>query len=374
MLSRRLAKQGYNVTKASSGAEALELIEENKTDLVLLDIMMPVMDGFEALSRIRKTRSPSELPVIMATAKDEGEAVIKALEMGANDYVTKPFDYPVVKSRVATQVALKRAHDKLESSHARMANDLAAAARIQASLLPQGEPDVDNYRFAWRYRPCDELAGDALNIQKLENGQVLFYLIDVCGHGVPAALLSVSVVHTLHAAPHPSSVVWRPKSDDSGYDLETPGQVAQRLNELYPIMDNGGLFFAIIYGLLDPQTRSLRIVVAGQPLPARRRSDVTAEMVGVSNPPIGMIDDLDFEETKVQFSQGDRILFYSDGITEMFGPEEEMFGDDRLIETWRESRSSSLDESLDGLTKVVLDWSGRKKFGDDVSLLAIEAC
>ena len=209
MLSRRLIKQGYEVFSASGGRQAFELIENEELDLVLLDIMMPGIDGFEVLSRIRENHLPAELPVIMATAKDEGSDVIKALEMGANDYVTKPFDYPVVKARVATQVQLKRTHEELKSSHARMANDLSAAARIQASLLPRNGPVVDNYRIAWRYRPCDELAGDALNFHVLENGKVLFYLIDVSGHGVPAALLAVSVVHSLHPAPNASSLVWR---------------------------------------------------------------------------------------------------------------------------------------------------------------------
>ena len=373
MLSRRLIKQGYEVFTADGGRQAYELIEKEELDLVLLDIMMPGIDGFEVLQNIRETSSPAELPVIMATAMDEGADVVKALDMGANDYVTKPFDYPVVKARVATQVQLKRTHEELKSSHTRMANDLAAAARIQGSLLPRNEPAVDNYRFAWRYRPCDELAGDALNVHRLENGQVMFYLIDVCGHGVPAALLSVSVVHSLHPAPNPSSLVWQPRSDGSGYDLESPGQVARRLNDLYPIMDNGGLYFTMIYGLLDPDTRSLRMVTAGHPQPAMIRGDGTSDLFGNPNSPIGVTGDPDFEETEIQFPQGDRILFYSDGLTEVFDPEEEEFGDDRLVEALRESRSVPLNEWLDGLTDLVLAWSGGEKFEDDLSLLAIEA-
>jgi sigma-B regulation protein RsbU (phosphoserine phosphatase) len=373
MLSRRLIKQGYTVKTAPGGSEALEMIEKDDTDLVLLDIMMPEMDGFEVLARIRETRSSSVLPVIMATAKDEGKDVVRALDMGANDYVTKPFDYPVVKARVATQVQLRRTHEELKSSHARMANDLAAAARIQGSLLPRSEPDVAEFTFAWRYRPCDELAGDALNIQKLDNGQVLFYLIDVSGHGVPAALLSVSVVHSLHPAPNPSSLIWKPGTG-SDYELEPPGQVARRLNGLYPVTENGELYFTMIYGLLDTGARNVRLVIAGHPQPAVVHPDGSADLIGVTNPPIGMLDEVEYTETVFDRSRGDRILFYSDGLTEMLNTEEEMFGDDRLVETLAKTRTIPLGEWLDGVTDSVLVWSGREAYDDDLSLLSIEAC
>jgi sigma-B regulation protein RsbU (phosphoserine phosphatase) len=372
MLSRRLTKQGYDIVAVSSGQEALDEIAANDADLVLLDIMMPGMDGFEVLRRIRETRSQFELPVIMATAKDEGTDVVRALDMGANDYVTKPFDYPVVKARVATQVQLKHSHEELKASNARMANDLAAAARVQSSLLPKEDLAVDGYKFAWRYHPCDELAGDALNIHRLDDGKIIFYLLDVSGHGVPSALLSVSIVHSLHPAPGPSSVIWEAREDGAGFNLLAPSHVAERLNALYPIMENGGLYFTMIYGILDPGTRSLRLVMAGHPQPVKVGNDGSAELLGEVNPPIGVIDGVEYAEAEYILFEGDRLLFYSDGLTEMFGPEDEMFGEDRLMEYMDGSRAFSLPKCLDGVTEYVLGWSGRNRYEDDLSLLALD--
>ena len=142
--------------------------------------MMPGLDGFEVLKILREHHEPTDLPVIMATAKDDSEDVIHALGLGANDYVTKPLDFPVVVARIQTQISLKRAveqvrqlerrlaernHD-LESANARMSRDLRAAARIQEALLPRSSPDVPGLGFAWAFRPCDELAGDGLSVDQ----------------------------------------------------------------------------------------------------------------------------------------------------------------------------------------------------------------
>ena len=179
MLSRRLAKRGYEVLVAEDGYRALEMIEEQDFDVVLLDIMMPGIDGYEVLERLRREHGPGDLPVIMATAKDESQDIVRALELGANDYVTKPFDFAVVRARVSTQVALKKAQQALAAAHARMKKDLEAAARIQQSFLPTGDPGIDGVRFAWRYEPCDELAGDTLNIIPLDDKHVAVYVLDV---------------------------------------------------------------------------------------------------------------------------------------------------------------------------------------------------
>ena len=373
MLSRRLGKQGYEACSAPDGQAALDLIEAGGVDLVLLDIMMPGIDGFETLARIRESRSPFDLPVIMATAKDEGDDIVRALDMGANDYVTKPFDYTVLKARVTTQVNLKLAHEQLKESHSRMANDLEAAARIQASLLPRKGPEVSGFRFNWQYRPCDELAGDALNVQRLDNGRIVFYLVDVSGHGVPAALLSVSVVHRLHPAPGPSSLIWRPGEAGEGLKLRSPSQVVNRLNSLYPIQDHGGLYFTMIYGLLDPETGDLSLVVAGHPRPILARADGRAEATGKPNPPVGMVPDVDYVESRCRLGLGDRLLFYSDGLTEVYGPEDEMFGDERLVDAMGEIRSIGLADVPGALADYVLGWSGTDKFEDDLSILVLES-
>ena len=140
MLSRRLARRGHEGVTAEGGAVALELIGTEAFDVILLDIMMPGIDGLEVLKTVRETRGAADLPIIMATARDDSEDIVAALKLGANDYVTKPLDFQVVLARVQTQLALKRSRDALAAAHDRMKRDLEAAARVQQAQLPSKPP------------------------------------------------------------------------------------------------------------------------------------------------------------------------------------------------------------------------------------------
>ena len=223
LLSRRLQRSGYEAVTCRDGPDALGRIADRPFDVVLLDVMMPGLDGFEVLEILRRDHPATDLPVIMATAKDNSDDVIRALGLGANDYVTKPIDYPVAVARIATQVALKRAVDQvrqlerrlaernrdLEAVNARISRDLRAAARIQESLLPQAAPDVAGLAFSWAFRPCDELAGDGLNAIRLDADRAALYVLDVSGHGVASSLLSVSLGRLLSPPSDPSSILIR---------------------------------------------------------------------------------------------------------------------------------------------------------------------
>src|SRR3954454_7983863 len=178
-LARRLQRQGYEVSCARNGREALEVLGGRRFDLVLLDVMMPGMNGLDVLKFLRRIDSLIDLPIIMVTAKGESEDMVEALELGANDYVTKPLDFPVVLARVRSQLALKRAvgqvkelegkldaHNRelrvatesLTAVRDRHARDLEAAARVQRALLPSLPPEVPGARFAWAFEPCGQLA------------------------------------------------------------------------------------------------------------------------------------------------------------------------------------------------------------------------
>src|SRR5438477_11005329 len=187
-LARRLERHEYAVTSARSGREAIDLLGERKFDLVLLDIMMPGMNGLEVLKSLRRVDSLIELPIIMVTAKGESEDIVEAFELGANDYVTKPLDFPVVLARIRTQLALRRAvaqvkeleakldaHNQelraaaaeLAAANDRHARDLETAARVQRAFLPALPAEIPGAGFAWAFEPCGQLAGDYLNVFRL---------------------------------------------------------------------------------------------------------------------------------------------------------------------------------------------------------------
>ena len=376
MLSRRLGKRGYEVMVAEGGAEALELVSEHRFDLVLLDIMMPGMDGCEVLERLRATHDPARLPVIMATARTESEDVVRALKMGANDYVTKPFDFPVVLARVGTQVELKRSRDELDRAHRRMKKDLEAAAKVQQTLLPAGSPEIEGARCVWRYLPCDELAGDTLNVVPLEPGRTGLFLLDVSGHGVPAALLSVTLTRLISDA-SPESSVLRVRDPQTGLArLASPAEVATELARRFPYDDETHQYFTMVYGVLDAGRRRFTFTSAGHTPVLHLRRDGRTALHGSTGAPVALIPPAlapsSYGEVVIALEDGDRIYLMSDGIPEAASPGGEEFGMDRVAGILRGALEKDLEGSLGALLEAVETWTEGGGPDDDVSLLALE--
>lgn len=376
-LCRRLKRHGYHVTPAAGGAEALQLLGQRPFDLLLLDVMMPGVDGLEVLHRIRQTRPATELPVIMATARDDSADVVRALDLGASDYVTKPLDFEVVLARVRTQLTLRRAvqqvvdleqrlsrrNAELEASNARMRRDLEAAARVQKAFLPHAIPAVAGLRFAWAYQPCEALGGDFLNICPVDTGRTVVYVLDVSGHGVTAALLSVTLSRLLSTAGDAGSLVVRD-------GLVPPAKVAQDLDRRFPWDEGTEQFFTILYGIVDRNERRFRYVSAGHPGVVQVRADGRARLHRASGLPIGLGGD--YEEHVIALDGGDRLYLYSDGVTEARGEAGELFGSGRLLEALERGRAGTLGESTYGLLETVRVWCEGEPFQDDISVLAVE--
>jgi len=376
MLSRRLARKGHTVDVAEDGHRALAMIEESDYDVVLLDIMMPGIDGYETLERIRADRDSGDLPVIMATAKDASEDVVAALKLGANDYVTKPFDFPVVLARVQTQLQLKRSRQALAHAHGRMKKDLEAAARIQAAFLPTtAVVEADGLRCAWRYVPCDELAGDTLGIVPLDEKRVGVYVVDVSGHGVPSALLSVSLSRLLSADPG-SSVLWTTDAGATESRIATPVEVMNELYRRFPYDVQTGQYFTMVYAVVDLENRRLTYASAGHEPMIVIGPNREPEYGSSTGQPIALVPAMimksTYEERTVDIGPGDRIYLYSDGIPEAHEAQGDQFGNDRLTAKLVELLGSDLDEGLPVVLEAVRAWQGGPHFDDDVTIIGVE--
>ncbi|MGB5179445.1 MAG: SpoIIE family protein phosphatase [Gammaproteobacteria bacterium] len=368
MLARRLERAGFDVDMADGGQSGLERILSGAYKLVMLDIMMPDIDGLTVLKRTRERYSKTELPVIMATAKDEGSDLAEALSLGANDYVTKPLDFRVVRARVENVLGYAQAVDELTRANERMNRDLEAAARVQASLLP-GEPvDIEGAEFIWQYRPCDELAGDGLNVFKHDNEHVAMYVLDVSGHGVASALLSVSVTH------HLSQMIRNPQSaadgESSAANLVSPASLARNLNTLFPMEAVGRHYFTFLYGVLNVKTRLFRFVSAGGPGPLVVHADGSADVHDVPAVPIGMFPDSEYEDTFIELQPGDRLYLHTDGLYEERNPgTREQFGRDRMRKELCAAATGPFVTSLDGLFRSITSWRGSDALSDDIAVL-----
>ena len=252
-----------------------------------------------------------------------------------------------------------------------MSRDLKAAAKIQETFLPRKVPRIPGTDFAWVYRPCDELAGDGLNVIPLGNGKVGLYILDVSGHGVASALLSVTMSRLLSPPADPSSILIQNGDVGDGFDITPPAEVAAHLNRLFPFDEATEQITTMVYGILNAANGEFRFVSAGHPGPVHLPSKSAPVILESQGFPIGLADDV-YEERSVYLKTGDRLYIYSDGVTEAMNFAGKQFGVSRLLETIEKSRSEPLQESIASLMNDIAQWHGYERPQDDISIVASE--
>lgn len=270
--------------------------------------------------------------------------------------------------------ALENANELLETASRAMKRDLQAAADLQRSLLPVELPEFGGMNFAYQFRPCSDVGGDSLNILSLDDRHVAVYILDVSGHGVAAALLSVTLTHMLSVVPD-RSFLYQAATDRTGkYYITAPVEVVSRLNRYF--LSNKGVsrFFTMIYGILDKETWEFRYVAAGHLGPILFPCSSPPSIGETGGIPVGLLASATYEEHTITLSRGDRLYLCTDGITEAENVEEEEFGVARLLETLDVSRVSAVGDSISSVIRRVERWSAPAAPADDAAVLAIERC
>jgi sigma-B regulation protein RsbU (phosphoserine phosphatase) len=387
ILQKTLEAWGHAVTVASDGLEALNLFRQGDFSMVITDWMMPYMDGLELVNAIRNLSLSKYVYIILLTAKSEKDDIVKGMEAGADDFIVKPFDMSELRVRLRAgeriltlEQNMARKNEELQAANAqvvannqRMKKDLLAAAKIQQSMLPQTMPKRPNVNFAWTFQPCDELAGDTLNVFSLDENHVGLYVLDVSSHGIPAALMAVTVSWLLSPIMSQSSLLKFPSQESPGYAITPPTQVGARLNEQFQMTSQTGQYFTLLYGVLNTETCQFRYVQAGHPNPiylSGRKNE--AQILEGAGLPIGFVKEANYQEYQVNLKKSDRLVLYSDGVVEACNSEREQFGDERFMSLLRKTQKLPLKESLSQIVKSVREWSGPTGLADDVSLLALE--
>lgn len=262
----------------------------------------------------------------------------------------------VTRSRLA-ELSLLDLNETLRSANDKMQRDLRAAARIQHAMLPTQAEYLSGAAIGWSYLPCDELAGDILDIFPINASRAAFYVLDVSGHGVQAALLSTTLSRWL-----------------SGTSLELkthPEKMLEHLNENFQMDGDSQQFFTCCYGVLDLDALTLSFSSAGHPSPILLRGDVTSEFV-LPGFPVGVVASPEYELEVIKLRKGDRLFFYSDGAVEQLGPSGQQFGKTRLMHELSGSRDTSLQSSIDRSLDAVRKFAAEGKSDDDISMLGIE--
>ncbi len=385
VLAGMLKDRRYKVRPVPSGKLALLAAQRDPPDLILLDINMPEMNGYEVCEHLKADDKLKGIPIIFISALTEQLDKVKAFAIGGVDYITKPFQMEELHARVEThlklhrlQIELEETNSRLAKANDRMSSDLKAAAKIQESFLPRALPHIPGTDFAWIYRPCDELAGDGLNIIPLGDGKLGLYILDVSGHGVASALLSVTMSRLLAPPSDPSSILIRDQdgrvgkpSPSAQFDITPPAEVAARLNRLFPFDSPNKQFATLVYGILNGATGEFRYVSAGHPGPVHRPCGGDPVILDSRGFPIGLGDDA-YEERSVHLLAGDRLYLYSDGVPEATDPAGQPFGDDRLLEAIGQGGSETLQKSVATLLDKIARWHESERFHDDISILAVE--
>ena len=374
-----LEQYNYHVCVTHDGEEAWDEFEKKIFPIVISDWEMPRMDGLELIRRIRSCRRSGYVYTLLVTAKGQKEDLIKGMEAGADDFLTKPFDSDELKVRLragerilSLEQILADQNRALKKANKRMSSDLEAAAKIQTALLPTVQKDIQGLNYTWFFKPCEELAGDLFNVFMLDRDKVGFYVLDVSGHGVPAALLSVTLNQLLSPNPDQSNLLVQRKGDYFSAFVESPGNVAEKLNKQFPIDSTAGRYFTLLYGILDLKSHDLRYVSAGHPGIIYLPVNAEPEMWRVPGLPIGFSDNGHYENCDFHLNEGDRLVLYSDCAVEMRDKKGEQFGNERMLEVFRKKGTTTLQQTLGSLVQALDEWSGKIQFEDDLTILVIE--
>jgi phosphoserine phosphatase RsbU/P len=362
-------KDQYTIVAAINGEKALKMaVTEPRPDLILLDIMMPGMDGYEVCRRLKADEQVQHIPIIFVTAKTEVEDETLGFELGAMDYITKPFSIPVVKSRVKAHLELKILRDleaiqraKLETVLGMLNRELAEAADYVKFLMPQ--PITDGpVKADWRFVPSTTLGGDSLGYHWLDEDSLAIYLIDVCGHGVGAALHSVSVLNVLRSRNLPN------------VDFKRPEQVLAGLNDVFPMDEHRDMYFTMWYGVYQPSSRLLTYACGGHP-PALLIQDIAgngSEIRELRTPNmfLGGMDGIDFKYDQVEIKPAARLYVFSDGVYEIWNENGLCWDFDRL-KAYLEASGDRGKSTMDDLWAHVRHIAGSETLEDDFSVLEI---
>ncbi len=374
-LARQLARWGHEVVVAENGMEAWKTFCDGRFDIVLTDWEMPELSGVELVQRIRDRESPEYVYLVLLTSRSDKSDVISGIEAGADDFVSKPFDHGELRVRllagervVRLERALKRQNLELRESEDRLRRDLRAASRVQRAMLPTESFAGPSARACFEYVPTDELGGDGLGFHMIENRFLISYVVDVTGHGVPAALLAVTAMHAL--SPEAGGLVSTDALRDGWLD---PASVVAELNRRFCASGNDGRFLTMILCVLDMQTGRFRFSRAGHPLPIISRNGHAIAVDEKGGLPLGIVADETFESVETRLEPGDRIFLYSDGFAEQAAVDSgAQFGEARLRELVLAGSERSIGEVAAHVVSTLADWAGSRRFTDDVSFVSLE--
>lgn len=349
---------------------AIQIAADVKPTVILQDLVMPDVDGLTLVKYFRANPATKDIPLIVLSVKEDPKVKAEAFELGANDYAVKLPDQRELIARIryhstAYTRLLERnqAFKKLEESQATLKAELNEAADYVRSLIP---PPLDGEVEASRcFIPSTSLGGDALGYYWLDDDHFIFYLLDVCGHGVGAALLSISVMNVIRT----QSLI--------NTDFLDPSQVLTALNETFPMEKHNNMFFTIWYGVFDKRTRILTYSNGGHPpailITGPDKRDARCVRLTTPGLVIGAASNVVYKKESCLVEKFNKIFVFSDGVYEIFKHDGIIFTLDEFIDylTSFTHKTDPPDDDLDYIIQFARSLQGKNSFDDDFTMLKI---
>lgn len=368
MLSRRLQRHGHQVEVAVNGLEALAMIETQKFDLVLLDIMMPEMNGYEVLEHLKADHALRHLPVIMITAVDEIDSVVRCIELGADDYLPKPFNPVLLKARINASLEKKWLRDQQEAytrqldlENRRKSDELDQARQIQLSMLPTAPPLLPHLEIAARQKTASEVGGDYYDFFPQANGKLFVAIGDATGHGVGSGLMVAMTKASLLAT-----------------DEAELTALVKKINRILTRVDLGRQLnmSLMLLEILPSQGDTLTVRASGGGIPPIYvlRPGGKVEEILISGLPLGVTEEARYTLTEFSLAPTDTMLLMSDGLPETFNPRRELLGFKQLRQALHQLDVACLtaEQTIEQLIAVGDAWANGHPIEDDVTLVALK--
>lgn len=365
ILQIQLQSRGYTVLTAGDGAEALEIISGEIPDLILLDINMPKVDGFEVVTRVRADKKTEFIPIIMITAlRDTHENRIKAVEAGADDFIEKPFDSFEVLARIKSLLRIKLYHDTLEQHNARLEAELQMARSVQEIIIPQnGLQELAGFQIASYSCPTLAVGGDFYDVWEIDENRIGILISDVMGHGASAALVTVFIKTVL--------------TEHREYIKDNPSQLLQILNTRFNDIISSRLFmFATAFcAVLDLKNEKLICANAGHPSPFLQynlQSECERITDGQTGNGLGIRRESVYENCYYRFDSSSRVFLYTDGAYEVRNSQNENFTIERLQGVIEMCKVESPNNLIEYVSDTITKFCDVHPYEDDLTLIAIQ--
>lgn len=382
-------KDDYRIVAAVNGKRALQLAASDPNpDIILLDVMMPEMDGYEVCARLKADTKTRDIPIIFVTAMSDTQDETKGLALGAVDYITKPISPPVVSARVKNHLELRQAREilmnqnlileqrveertrevlelqksefELRVAKEKVENELNIAAKIQKSILPSSFPAFPNRKEFELYafmKPARYVGGDFYDFFFVDDNTLALVIADVSDKGVPAALFMM---------------VSRTLIRSLAFANRSPSDMLKKANNLMCQNNDSGMFVTVFLALYDVSSGKLTAANGGHSASLIVNHDGTSRQWATSHgPALGFMEELLYKEETIYLKVGQTLFLYTDGVTEAMSPRNELFGLDRLKELLKRKHDFKLDRLSSDIEISLSEFQEKQQF-DDITMLALK--